>query len=1007
MVAPKTLEIIFRGRNELSSATGAAARDARKLGDEVAKADAQVAKLGRRRQHLIRDLERNKTQQRAINDLVAKEQRIGESRARVARQLTGERQKQAELLRKESAERLTVLQRERQALAGTRSGLVADLRGVTDQRTLMRGRAVGAADAALAQSAVNLQRQQADLGDRRAAQQLRLNQLTTRQVAAQRLLLDVLRSQHATQTQKAAAQRQLNALSRVHYQQQLAAARLNPGLGRAAVGGAISGAAFAGAGPIGLLAGAGAAGLGTTGIVAGGAGTVAFGGVASVRQAAQFESSMARVRALTQAAGDDFAALENRAKTLGRTTTFTAMQAADAMGNFALAGFEVNQIIAAIEPTLRLAEAGELDLANSTRIVARVMAGLGIEARDVGDAVDVLTAAMTTANTDLGELGTAFEFVGPIAKTVDSDLRGTAAALQVLANRGFAGEKGGTAMRQILIKLANQTGEAQRTLERYNIELLDTEGNLKALPAVVAEFERALAGMGSGQRLNVLSTVFEARAAAGFAAILDEGSESLQRFEDKLGDVDGVAQRVAEDRLDSLSGAGVRFKSAISGLGIEIGQNLSDPLTDVVDAATAATNAITDLIAAESRIERLAQQRDVTGTASALIGPDGLPRTDSGREGLIGGFLNTRAILKRERERNAAITASQLDIATSGLGGRFLAAEAQRDDVLAAVLAQRQRNEVAKSIAAGGAEALTAADQISGRQTPLERQIELAQEFAELENNRRESLAGGITDQQTATTLLDEANRFAAARLSLERQIADAQQQQAAALAQQQRDARLLLDPRQRAAESAASPFFRAATQQALQGNLGLAGQLGLAGAGAGNRALDAFDRAERQRRQTDLNRAADTLAGARIASLLDAGTPAGDAAAEVLRIEQSFDKRRQKLLDLLDSEVVTTQQRVEAQKRLAELPGAEATAIRRARAAARPGFTAAPDAKLLTGSRDRGYGAFFSGANTAEQRRAQEAERARQQREKHLATLELINEGIRNETISITAIRL
>ncbi|MFS8573314.1 MAG: phage tail tape measure protein, partial [Clostridia bacterium] len=70
-------------------------------------------------------------------------------------------------------------------------------------------------------------------------------------------------------------------------------------------------------------------------------------GAAILRTAGDFEASMNRVRALTGATGQEFEALRNQAKELGRTTQFSASQAADAMGFLAMAGFDVNQILGA------------------------------------------------------------------------------------------------------------------------------------------------------------------------------------------------------------------------------------------------------------------------------------------------------------------------------------------------------------------------------------------------------------------------------------------------------------------------------------------------------------------------------------------------------------------------------------------------------------------------------------------------------------------------------------
>ena len=119
----------------------------------------------------------------------------------------------------------------------------------------------------------------------------------------------------------------------------------------------------------------------------------AIGGV--VYQSANFEQAMARVRALTGATETDFAALEKTAKDLGRATVFTAKQAAEGMGFFALAGFEANEIIAAMPATTNLAAAGQLEMGQAADIAAKIMAGKGLTSSELTHAVDVLSKSFT------------------------------------------------------------------------------------------------------------------------------------------------------------------------------------------------------------------------------------------------------------------------------------------------------------------------------------------------------------------------------------------------------------------------------------------------------------------------------------------------------------------------------------------------------------------------------------------------------------------------------------
>src|SRR5690606_21948473 len=217
--------------------------------------------------------------------------------------------------------------------------------------------------------------------------------------------------------------------------------------------------------------------------------------------------------ALTGAAGPDFEKLEERAKELGRTTVFSASQAAEAMSSFALAGFDVQQILKAIGPTLDLAATGQIEIGQAADIAAKIMAGMGLEADQLGHAVDVMAKAMTSANTDLEMLGDAMKFVGPIAKSAGRSLEETVAIIQALSNAGIQAERAGTTLRGILLSLTSPSAEAEKELQKLGVRINDAQGNVRPLADIIDDLNGSLAGLGSGEKLGILGKIFPARQA--------------------------------------------------------------------------------------------------------------------------------------------------------------------------------------------------------------------------------------------------------------------------------------------------------------------------------------------------------------------------------------------------------------------------------------------------------------------------------------------------------------
>lgn len=307
---------------------------------------------------------------------------------------------------------------------------------------------------------------------------------------------------------------------------------------------------------------------------------------------AGFEREMSRVKALTGAAESEFESLNQKARELGKSTVFTAAEAAQAMSAFAQAGFKTNQIIAAMKPTLDLAAAGQIDVAEAAKITIGIMAGMGIGADDLGGAVDVLVKAMTTAKTDITQLGDAMKYVGPIAKTAGISFAEVTAAIQELSNAGIDAQLAGTSLRGILLTLTSPSKEAAKTMDELGITVLDATGKMLPLANIVDQFNAALAGLGGGAKLGVIGKIFDTRQAAGFAQVLAAGGNQLRAFTKTLQGATGTSSKIAAIQLDNIWGAAKIVISALQELQIVIGDALKTSIRKAADFVLNFINAL-------------------------------------------------------------------------------------------------------------------------------------------------------------------------------------------------------------------------------------------------------------------------------------------------------------------------------------------------------------------------------------------------------------------------------
>jgi TP901 family phage tail tape measure protein len=252
------------------------------------------------------------------------------------------------------------------------------------------------------------------------------------------------------------------------------------------------------------------------------------------------------------------------------------------MNFLAMAGFEANEVIAAMPGVLDLAAAGQMDLARTSDISSNILSGFRLEASEMGRVSDVLAATMTSANTNIEQLGFAMSYAAPVAADMGVSIEEASAAIGRLSDAGIQGERAGTSLRAILMALAAPTDVAREQMDALGVQVTDTAGEFYSLPDIIAQFEERLAGMTTAQRTAALGTIFGNRQIGAFNVLLGVGSEELRDYTTELENAGGTASRLAGDMMSTFQGTLTELGSSLEGLGIEVGEELLPVLTELV-----------------------------------------------------------------------------------------------------------------------------------------------------------------------------------------------------------------------------------------------------------------------------------------------------------------------------------------------------------------------------------------------------------------------------------------
>ena len=331
------------------------------------------------------------------------------------------------------------------------------------------------------------------------------------------------------------------------------------------------------------------------------AGTMAIGAAMfayPLKAAMDFEQGMAEVGAITRADDTDMVRLTENAREMGRTTKFSATQAAQGQKFLAMAGFKTNQIIHSMPGMLDLAAASGMDLGRTADIASNILTGFGMEASDMTRVANVMALAFSSSNTDVEQLGYAMKYAAPQAKALGFSIEQTVAIVSKLSDAGIQGQMAGTTLRGMIDSLTDK-GNAKK-LKALRVDVVDKKGNLRDLGTIIKEMDKRMSakGWGSAKRANFIKDIFGARAGTGANAIWDSVlNGSLEELTQKyINEQDGAVRRMADKMNATAKGSLTQLGSALESVGIDLGNVLLPPLAETAKGLASIVGSVSGLL---------------------------------------------------------------------------------------------------------------------------------------------------------------------------------------------------------------------------------------------------------------------------------------------------------------------------------------------------------------------------------------------------------------------------
>lgn len=295
---------------------------------------------------------------------------------------------------------------------------------------------------------------------------------------------------------------------------------------------------------------------------------VAFGGAqivkGTVSTIVDFDQAVADLAAISGKTREELKGLNEQAREVGATTSFTASEVTNAQIELAKLGFTTEQIKASTDGVVAFAQATGTDIPTSAKIAGSALRAFNLEAKEMDRVVSTLGVATTKSALSAEMYATSLSTVAPVAATFGFSIEDTTTLLAKLADAGFDASSSATATRNIFLKLADANGDLAKAIGGPIRDIEDLDFALTELVEVLGTGPE---GLGNALELT------DKRSVAAFTKFLANAG-TMQEFKESITDVNEELKTMAQKRMESVQGELTQLNSALQEQAIAFGESI-------------------------------------------------------------------------------------------------------------------------------------------------------------------------------------------------------------------------------------------------------------------------------------------------------------------------------------------------------------------------------------------------------------------------------------------------
>ncbi|MCK8780564.1 phage tail tape measure protein [Rhizobium sp. NTR19] len=343
---------------------------------------------------------------------------------------------------------------------------------------------------------------------------------------------------------------------------------------------------------------------------------IAAMGALTIKTAGDFEASMNRVQAASNASGEQFQQMQKLALELGANTSKSASEAADSMEMLAKNVVSAEDILGgAAAASIKLSEATGGDLSTAADVATNVMAQFKLEVQDLGRVVDGITNVTLASQFGFQDYQAALGQAGGVAGALGVSIEEFNAAIAATSSVFNSGSDAGTSFKTFLTTLVPKSDAAAAKMEELGLKFFNANGSMKSMSEIAEELKTALSGLSDEAKNNAVKEIFGLDAMRTAIALADQGAAGIDKMTEAVSRA-GSADEQSAARMKGFNGEMEKLTGALETLAITIANS---GLLEFATSLVSSLAGIVDSLATTN--PELLKWGTVIAAAGAAIGP--------------------------------------------------------------------------------------------------------------------------------------------------------------------------------------------------------------------------------------------------------------------------------------------------------------------------------------------------------------------------------------------------